>query len=309
VWADFLKGRRAAGVLAVLLAASTGDAQAATAAVAMVTTQTLLYWLISANVILFVIIVAQLSVIRGMVRVLGGPEAEAKAAEETSFADTVLNRLTRTVKVEKEEDILMHHEYDGIRELDNVLPPWWLWLFYGTIIWSVVYIFNVHISGTWLHQADEYEQEMAQARAEVEAYLAKSAAAVDENTVVAMTDATALAAGKNTYQTYCKACHGENGEGNAVGPNLTDTYWLHGGSIKHVFTTIKYGVQEKGMQSWKKDLKPVEMQQVASYILSLQGTNPANAKPPQGDLWKEEGAAPVDSTAAKTDTTAVAVAQ
>ncbi|HRO98188.1 MAG TPA: cbb3-type cytochrome c oxidase N-terminal domain-containing protein [Flavobacteriales bacterium] len=309
VWADFLKGRRAAGVLALLLAGSTLDAQAATPAVAMVTTQTLLYWLISANIILFVIIVAQLTVIRGMVRVLGGPEAETKAAEETSFADTVLNRLTRTVKVEKEEDILMHHEYDGIRELDNVLPPWWLWLFYGTIIWSVVYIFNVHISGTWLHQADEYEQEMAEAKAEVEAYLAKSAAAVDENTVVAMTDASALAAGKNTFQTYCKACHGENGEGNAVGPNLTDAYWLHGGSIKHVFSTIKYGVQEKGMQSWKKDLKPVEIQQVASYIMSLQGTNPANAKAPQGDLWKEEGAAPADSTAATPDTTAVAVAQ
>ena len=309
VWADFLKGRRAAGVLALLLVASTGDAQAATPAVTMVTTQTLLYWLISANIVLFIIIVAQLSVIRGMVRVLGGPETEAKAAEETSFADTVLNKLTRTVKVEQEEDILMHHEYDGIRELDNVLPPWWLWLFYGTIIWSVVYIFNVHISGTWLHQADEYEQEMAEAKAEVEAYLAKSAAAVDENTVVAMTDASALAAGKNTYQTYCKACHGENGEGNAVGPNLTDAYWLHGGSIKHVFTTIKYGVQEKGMQSWKKDLKPVEIQQVASYILSLQGTNPANAKPPQGDLWKEEGATPADSTAAAPDTTAVAVAQ
>lgn len=309
VWADFLKGRRAAGVLAVLLAGSTMDAQAATPGVVMVTTQTLLYWLISANVILFVIIVAQLSVIRGMVRVLGGPEAEEKATEEGSFADAVLNRLTRTVKVEKEEDILMHHEYDGIRELDNVLPPWWLWLFYGTIIWSVVYIFNVHISGTWLHQADEYEQEMAEAKAEVEAYLARSAAAVDENTVVAMTDASALAAGKSTYQTYCKACHGENGEGNAVGPNLTDAYWLHGGSIKHVFTTIKYGVQEKGMQSWKKDLKPVEMQQVASYILSLQGTNPANAKAPQGDLWKEEVAAPADSTAAVPDTTAVAVAQ
>ena len=309
VWADFLKGRRAAGVLAVLLAGSTMDAQAATPGVVMVTTQTLLYWLISANVILFIIIVAQLSVIRGMVRVLGGPEVESKAADETSFADTVLNRLTRTVKVEKEEDILMHHEYDGIRELDNVLPPWWLWLFYGTIIWSVVYIFNVHISGTWLHQADEYEQEMAQAKAEVEAYLAKSAAAVDENTVVAMTDASALAAGKNTYQTYCKACHGENGEGNAVGPNLTDAYWLHGGGIKDVFTTIKYGVQEKGMQSWKKDLKPVEIQQVSSYILSLQGTNPANAKAPQGDLWKDEGAAPADSTAAVPDTTAVAVAQ
>jgi cytochrome c oxidase cbb3-type subunit III len=214
--------------------------------------------------------------------------------------------------VEKEQDILMHHEYDGIRELDNVLPPWWLWLFYGTIIWSVVYLFNVHVSGTWLHQADEYEQEMAQAKADVEAYLAKAAASVDENTVTLMADANDLAAGKNTFLTYCKACHGENGEGNAVGPNLTDAYWLHGGDIKSVFTTIKYGVVEKGMQSWKKDLKPAEMQQVSSYILTLQGTNPANAKAPQGDLWKPADATvPADSAAmvVPADSAAVAIAQ
>ncbi|MBL7980512.1 MAG: c-type cytochrome [Flavobacteriales bacterium] len=311
VWADYLKGRRAAMVLLVIFAASSLDAQAAIPGLAMVTTQTLMYWLISTNIIFFVIIVAQLSVVRGMVRALSGPEEEAarKAKEGDSFADAILNKLTRTVKVEKEQDILMHHEYDGIRELDNVLPPWWLWLFYGTIIWSVVYIFNVHVSGTWLHQADEYEQEMAQAKADVAAYLAKSAAAVDEKTVVALTDASALAAGKNTFVTYCKACHGENGEGNAVGPNLTDTYWLHGGSINHVFTTIKYGVVEKGMQSWQKDLKPMEIQQVASYILSLQGSNPANAKAPQGELWAPEGSAsPADSASASaTDSTAVAV--
>jgi cytochrome c oxidase cbb3-type subunit 3 len=314
LWADYLKGRKASMVLVLLFAAGATDASAAVPGVAMITTQTLLYWLISANILFFVIIVSQLTVVRGMVKALSGKEAEEAAKVEAgpSFADSILNKLTRTVEVEKEEDILMHHEYDGIRELDNVLPPWWLWLFYGTIIWSVVYIFNVHISGTWLHQADEYELEMAQAKAEVEAYLAKAAAAVDENTVTVMTDASALAAGKNTFVTYCKACHGENGEGNAVGPNLTDAYWIHGGGVKEVFTTIKYGVVEKGMQSWKKDLKPTEMQQVASYILSLQGTNPANAKAPQGELWKPtEGAAPTDSTAVAqpSDSVAVAVAQ
>jgi cytochrome c oxidase cbb3-type subunit 3 len=310
VWADYLKGRKGAAVLTALFIGASMEASAAVPGIALITTQTLLYWLVASNVLLFVIIVSQLSVIRGMVRALNGADEQvAAASNEPSFAEDILNKLTRTVKVEKEQDILMHHEYDGIRELDNVLPPWWLWLFYGTIIWSVVYIFNVHISGTWLHQADEYEQEMAQAKADVEAYLAKAAASVDENTVTVMTDAGALAAGKNTFVTYCKACHGENGEGNAVGPNLTDAYWLHGGGIKNVFTTIKYGVVEKGMQSWKKDLKPAEMQQVASYILSLQGSNPANAKAPQGELWKEEAAAPTDSTATPAvtgDSTAVA---
>lgn len=310
VWTDYLKGRKGAAVLTALFIGASMEASAAVPGVALITTQTLLYWLVASNVLLFVIIVSQLSVIRGMVRALNGAdERVSEASSEPSFADDILSKLTRTVKVEKEQDILMHHEYDGIRELDNVLPPWWLWLFYGTIIWSVVYIFNVHISGTWLHQEDEYEQEMAQAKADVEAYLAKAAAGVDENTVTAMTDAGALAAGKDTYLTYCKACHGENGEGNAVGPNLTDAYWLHGGGIRNVFTTIKYGVVEKGMQSWKKDLKPTEMQQVASYILSLQGSNPANAKAPQGDLWTDEATAPADSTAAPVnavDSTAVA---
>jgi len=314
LWADYLKGRKASMVLVLLFAAGATDASAAVPGVAMITTQTLLYWLISANILFFVIIVSQLTVVRGMVKALSGKDEEEAAKVEAvpSFADSILNKLTRTVEVEKEEDILMHHEYDGIRELDNVLPPWWLWLFYGTIIWSVVYIFNVHISGTWLHQADEYELEMTQAKADVEAYLAKAAAAVDENTVTMMTDASALAAGKNTFVTYCKACHGENGEGNAVGPNLTDVYWIHGGGIKEVFTTIKYGVVEKGMQSWKKDLKPTEMQQVSSYILSLQGTNPANAKAPQGELWTPaENAAPTDSAAVArpSDSAAVAVAQ
>jgi cytochrome c oxidase cbb3-type subunit 3 len=305
-WIGHLKGRRGAAVLIALFLGTSIDASAAVPGIALITTQALFYWLLAGNVLLFVIIASQLSVIRGMVRVLNREDERAvPVAMERSYADDILIRLTRTVRVEQEEDILMHHEYDGIRELDNVLPPWWLWLFYGTIVWSVVYIFNVHISGTWLHQSDEYEQEMAQARADVEAYLAKAAASVDENSVTAMTDAGALAAGKVTFVTYCKACHGENGEGNAVGPNLTDAYWLHGGDIRNVFTTIKYGVVEKGMQSWKKDLKPAEIQQVASYILSLQGSNPANAKAPQGELWKEAEGTPADSTSVRSGSTDV----
>jgi cytochrome c oxidase cbb3-type subunit 3 len=129
--------------------------------------------------------------------------------------------------------------------------------------------------------------------------LAKSAASVDENTAVALTDAASLAAGKDIFLTYCKACHGETAGGyeGSVGPNLTDRFWIHGGGMKNVFSSIKYGWPEKGMQSWKKDLKPVEIHQVASFILSLQGSNPPNAKAPQGEEWKD--VSPVDSTAAK----------
>ena len=207
----------------------------------------------------------------------------------------------------------MHHEYDGIRELNNVLPPWWLWLFYGTIIWGVVYLVNVHILGVMPLQAEEYEQEMAQAKEDVAAYLAQFSNLVDESNVTVATDESTLASGESIYKQFCVACHGANGEG-GVGPNMTDAYWIHGGGIKNVFKTIKYGVPQKGMISWQSQLKPSEMQAVASYILTLQGTDPPNQKEPQGEIWKEEAApaeeAPVEEEAPVTaDSTAVAVVQ
>jgi cytochrome c oxidase cbb3-type subunit 3 len=212
------------------------------------------------------------------------------------------------VDVQHEEDVLMHHDYDGIRELDNVLPPWWLWLFYFTIGYGVVYLFNMHILNTWPQQQQEYENEMAQAKEDVAAYLAQFSNLVDETNVTVVSDETSLASGGKVYQELCKACHGAAGEG-GVGPNFTDAYWLHGGDIKDLFRTIKYGVPEKGMISWSAQLKPSEMQAVASYILTLQGTDPPNAKAPQGELWKPAAATePTDSAGSQpADSTAVAV--
>lgn len=310
VWADYLKGRRA-GVILLIPAALLGtDSHAASfAPVPLVTVVTLFWWLIAVNLLFFIIIVSQIVVLRGMARTVAGEAgpADTVADNDHSFADSVLQRLTRTVKVEQEKDILMHHEYDGIRELDNVLPPWWLWLFYGTIIYAVIYVLNVHVLDLWPHQADEYEQEMAQAKADVAAYMARFGDMVDENTVTLLTDAAAIGSGKAIFQELCKACHGAAGEGNAVGPNLTDAHWIHGGGVKNVFRTITYGVPEKGMISWKSQLKPSEIQAVSSYIISLQGTNPPNAKEPQGEIWKEGGGVPADSTTTvNADTTAVA---
>lgn len=289
VWIDYLKGRKAGMVLVALFAGSSLELQAApVAAAAQMSSQNLFWYLFAANVVLFILIVAQMTVLKGMVRTLTKPapeEEEAARKAEPDFADVILSKLTKRVEPEKEKDILMHHEYDGIRELDNVLPPWWLWLFYGTIIWGAVYAVNVHLTKVWPDQDTEYLLEVAKAEEDIKAYLALQAAAVDENTVVALTDAAALADGQSTFQEFCKACHGGAGEGNAVGPNLTDAYWLHGGSINDLFRTIKYGVVEKGMQSWKTDLNPQQMQNVASYILSLQGSNPPNAKEPQGELY------------------------
>lgn len=202
---------------------------------------------------------------------------------EESWWKKFMKSATQYVPVEKEEDIMFDHEYDGIRELDNRLPPWWLWMFYVSIIFAAVYWTVYHIAdGPSL--IDEYNKEMEVAQAKIDEYMATKADAVDENTVTLLTDDESLAMGQSTFETLCMPCHGMNGEGNSIGPNLTDDYWLHGCDIKDVFGTIKNGVIEKGMQSWKDQLRPVEIQRVASYILvKLHGSNPENAKEPQGE--------------------------
>ena len=127
----------------------------------------------------------------------------------------------------------------------------------------------------------------------------KSANKVDENTVVYLTDATSLGEGKKIFTTICAACHLADG-GGSVGPNLTDDYWLHGGGIKDIFKTIKYGWPEKGMKSWKDDYTPVQIAQLASYVKSLHGTKPGKPKEPQGVLYEEKAAAVTADTTKKT---------
>jgi cytochrome c oxidase cbb3-type subunit 3 len=136
---------------------------------------------------------------------------------------------------------------------------------------------------------------------EKEAYLKKAANKVDETTVTYLSDAASLEAGKKVFTTVCAACHMPDGGGN-VGPNLTDTYWLHGGSIKDIFKTLKYGWPEKGMKSWKDDYSPQQLAQIASYVKSLQGTHPAKAKEPQGTIYDEKAVTDTAKTAAVTTT-------
>ena len=270
------------------------------------------YWvfwaLIAVNLFLFVLMIAQIVLLRSMTRALvaDNVKEEVVLVKGPSWAERMLQRLTRQVAIEKEKDVLMHHEYDGIRELDNALPPWWVWLFYGTIIWSVVYVVNVHVIDVWPHQAREYNEEMAQAKLDVAAYMATLTNTVDENTVALSAEAGVLALGKNIFSQYCTPCHGADGAGSetSVGPNLTDAHWIHGGGVKNVFKIIKYGVPEKGMISWKAQLKPAEMAALANYILSLEGSGPATQKAPQGDVWTD-GAAPADSTMTTSDSIAI----
>lgn len=207
--------------------------------------------------------------------------------------------LTDAVAIEHEASILLDHDYDGIKELDNNLPPWWKYGFYLTIIFAFVYLVHYHITGTGPLQEQEYNTAMANAKAEVDEYMKKSANNVDENTVKLITDASEIEKGKETFLAFCLACHGKEGQG-GVGPNLTDEYWLHGGSLQDIFKSIKYGWVEKGMKAWKEELSPMQISQVTSFIKSIQGTNPVNPKAPQGDLYKEQIAFN-DSTLVKQD--------
>jgi cytochrome c oxidase cbb3-type subunit 3 len=219
--------------------------------------------------------------------------------QKESFWQRQYKRWTKNVPLEKEEDILMHHNYDGIQELDNSLPPWWVAMFYITILFGGIYMVYYHFAGIGLNSAEQYEYEIEIATKAKQAYLAKQANTVDETNAVMIEDEAELAIGEASFKSKCAACHGQLGEG-GVGPNLTDQYWLHGGDIKDVFRVIKYGVPEKGMIAWQNQMNPSEMIKVASYIKTLEGTNPPNAKEPQGELYQPEQAdrMPSDSTAA-----------
>jgi len=219
---------------------------------------------------------------------------EKKAAEkgveyvpEPSMWSKFMASMTDSVPVEKEEAVLLDHDYDGIHELDNHLPPWWKYLFYFTIAWGIVYFFAYHVFDAFPLSEEEYRQEIAAAEAVKAANLASmDIPEIDESSVTATTDAAELMDGEKIYQMQCAACHKPDG-GGSIGPNLTDQYWIHGGSMVDVFKTIKVGVPEKGMIAWEAVLNPVQMRNVASYVLTLQGTNPPNAKAPQGDLFEE----------------------
>jgi len=228
------------------------------------------------------------------------PETVKAPKAAPAWYTSLMKGATKATPIEREADVMLDHDYDGIKELDNSLPPWWVWGFYFTIAFSVVYLIRYHLLGE-PSSKKEFEIAMAQAKASVEEYRKKAGDAVDETTVVLLTDAGRISAGKKIYESNCVACHAADG-GGLVGPNLTDPNWIHGGGIVNVFKTIKYGVPEKGMISWKDQLSPTQMQDVASYVLTFQGTTPAAPKAAEGAVWVDAaGSAPADSTA--TDST------
>jgi cytochrome c oxidase cbb3-type subunit III len=266
-------------------------------------------------VFLFILIAIEitLSAVNRVMYQLLSPEEKEKLAYEESLSvqespwfKNLMHRLTQTEPIEKEGDLLMDHDYDGIKELDNNLPPWWVYLFYICIVFGVFYVFYYDVFGGD-NQEMELKKEMAQAKIEVEEYLKTAPDLMDEKTVVLLTDKESLAAGKEIFTTNCAACHRADA-GGQIGPNLTDDKWILGGGIKNVFHTITNGGRDgKGMVSWKTNgMKPKEIQKVASYILSLQGSNPKDAKEAEGEVWIDDSAPKKDAAANKTtDSTAV----
>lgn len=238
------------------------------------------YYDIVAVAIIFVVVL----IVTGFLYFGMGEEVKRESQFSLAFKK-VKDYVVGLKPIEKEKDIMLDHNYDGIRELDNKIPPWFNYIFYGTVVFAVFYMINYHVLSAGDVQASEYKEEVRLAE-EKQAELIKSGALLDENTLTALTDASALNAGKETFLKNCAVCHTEKG-GGLVGPNLTDDYWIHGGGIKNVYATIKNGVPAKGMISWKTQLNPRQIQEVASYILTLRGTNPPNPKAPEGILYVE----------------------
>lgn len=223
---------------------------------------------------------------------------------ESAFYKGIMQKLTRSRKMEEEGELMMDHDYDGIKELDNVLPPWWVYLFYACIAFAFIYLIKFHVLGHDDQKA-EYEKEMAEAKIAVEEYKKTAPDLMDKEKVTLLTDGASLAAGKAIFETNCVACHRADG-GGGIGPNLTDDHWILGGGIKNVFNTIMEGGRDgKGMVSWKPIIKPSDIQKVASYVLSLQGTNPKDGKAAEGDVWKDDNA-PASDAAKPADSVKVA---
>jgi cytochrome c oxidase cbb3-type subunit III len=264
------------------------------------------FWVVSSVIGLEILIILFLTFsIRGLYREFV-PE-KLKAVKESHRWAAIWSRidkkfLTKAKPVEHEADILLDHNYDGIKELDNALPPWWKYGFIVSIIAAFIYLMNFHVIGSGKSPDEEYQSEMARAQQQLAEYHEKNKDNIDENNVP-MADAAGIANGKATFIQTCFPCHGKLGEG-GVGPNLTDDYWLHGGKLNDIYHTITNGYPDKGMQSWKSQFTPKQISEIASYIKTLRGSNPPAGKAPQGDLFVD-GPQKTDSTAKKADSAAV----
>lgn len=249
---------------------------------------------ISLGIVILLVLVAALYMVK-ILNVLVSQAEKEKALKlgiaykkEPSWWNTLTEKLNASVPVEREESIDLGHDYDGIRELDNHLPPWWKWLFIGTVVWGVIYLLVFHVVGSLPLSEEEYNNELITAEKSIQKLKASQPQEqIDENTIEFTNDVAMIAKGKEIFMSNsCGTCHRNDGGGNAIGPNLTDNYWIHGGNAKNIFVTIKSGVVEKGMPAWGKLMSPKDVRDVTFYVMSLKGSNPVDAKAPQGELFE-----------------------
>ncbi len=247
--------------------------------------------------LLFAVILLELFVILWMclliLRIIVRKEAEsAVAANEATekkpgfFSNLFVRKFLGVKPASADADVMLDHEYDGIRELDNDLPPWWKYGFYLTIVSAIIYLISYHVTHTSMSSIEEYNAEMASAEASVNAYRQKMALNVDESNAVFVSETDKIEKGKLIYQKNCAVCHGPEGQG-IVGPNFCDNNWIYGNKPGDLFKIVKNGTS-KGMKPWKDDLTPVEIQNVIGYIHTLLGTKPANPKDPEGNNYDGE---------------------
>ncbi len=245
---------------------------------------------------MFIVVLLVLAVAVYMLQVLNymvKKEVMEKAAQEgkvykqePALWEKLWQDANAFVPVEKEATILLGHNYDGIRELDNHLPPWWTYLFIGTVIWSVIYFFAYHVTDSLPLSISEYDTEVSVANDQQKKLKAANPGPqIDESNVIATAEAADLKDGKSIFTSICTSCHRADGGGD-IGPNLTDEYWKHGGSMTDIYKVVKNGVTGTNMVAWGGTMSPEKMRNVSSYLLTLQGTKPVNGKKPEGDVYK-----------------------
>lgn len=295
-------------LFSVVFAATPDPAAAETAAQAPVkgfTFSDLLIWALGVLIIMVtVLVIYQLSAINLQVqrlrKIVVTGDKNAVLDKET-VTERFLKRFSGLKPMSMEGELIMEdHEYDGIQELKNGMPPW-LQAFFGvTIAFALFYWTYYQILKIGPDQNQEYQTEMDIAKQKREERKKLLASTIDENNVTPLTDPADLAEGKNIFITNCGTCHKNDGGGDA-GPNLTDEFWIHGGGINNIYKTIKTGYLEKGMPGWEDKLSPLQIQSVSSFVLSLQGTTPATAKAPQGEKWTGEVTSDSTATVAPAD--------
>lgn len=284
---NFLNKTKPALIIPMFLCALPAWAQ--TDSTSSLSAEAVMYMVGGLIIVVGLIVVGLAYNVFNVLRIVEGSEAARRAKEagvdyvpEPGILTQLFDSWTKQVPLEKEKDILLDHEYDGIRELDNHLPPWWLALFYGSIVFGVIYLLGYHVMNWWPLQDEEYNIAVAKAESQMKSQMGAEGV-LDENTVTYNEDPAFISSGKQVFDQACVACHRPDA-GGSIGPNLTDNYWINGGDIKDIFRVIKYGVPAKGMAAWEKALSPKQISQVSSYIVSLVGSNPPNPKEPQGEL-------------------------